>query len=75
MQIMKRLLFSILMAGFVYAGQSQEINDWENPLVIGINKEPYHANLTYHRKSIIVANVNRWMVAGNSVGMHVLSRE
>ena len=43
---MKRLLLSILMAGFVYAGQSQEINDWENPQVIGINKEPYHANLT-----------------------------
>ena len=43
---MKRLLLSILMAGFVYAGQSQEINDWENPHVIGINKEPYHANLT-----------------------------
>ena len=43
---MKRLLLSILMTGFVYAGQSQEINDWENPQVIGINKEPYHANLT-----------------------------
>ena len=28
---MKRLLLSVLMAGFVYAGQSQEINDWENP--------------------------------------------
>lgn len=43
---MKRLLLSILMVGFAYAGQSQEINDWENPQVIGINKEPYHANLT-----------------------------
>lgn len=43
---MKRLLLSILMVGFAYAFQGQEINDWENPQVIGINKEPYHANLT-----------------------------
>lgn len=43
---MKRLLLSILMLGFAYAFQGQEVNDWENPQVIGINKEPYHANLT-----------------------------
>jgi len=33
-----------------YAVQGQEINDWENPQVIGINKEPYHANLTLPSK-------------------------
>ncbi len=27
-------------------GHGQEVNDWENPQVLGINKEPYHATLT-----------------------------
>ena len=41
---MKKLLLSALLIGSVFAGQAQELNDWENPQVIGINKEPYHAN-------------------------------
>ena len=28
------------------AGRGQEAHDWENPQVVGINKEPYHATLT-----------------------------
>ncbi|MDO4738287.1 MAG: glycoside hydrolase family 2 TIM barrel-domain containing protein [Bacteroidales bacterium] len=47
---MRKLLLSILMFGLGYAVQGQEINDWENPQVIGINKEPYHANLTLPSK-------------------------
>lgn len=43
---MKKVVFLFLMLGIGYAVHSQEINDWENPQVISINKEPYHANLT-----------------------------
>ena len=47
---MRKLLLPILMLCLGYAVQGQEINDWENPQVIGINKEPYHANLTLPSK-------------------------
>ena len=43
---MRKLLLTILMIGLANVVQGQEPNDWENPQVIGINKEPYHANLT-----------------------------
>lgn len=29
-----------------YMPAPQEVPDWENPIVVGINKEPYHATLT-----------------------------
>ena len=38
---MRKLLLSILMFGLGYAVQGQEINDWENPQVIGINNFKY----------------------------------
>ena len=43
---MKRILCTILMFCLGYTSQGQEVNDWENPQVVGINKEPYHATLT-----------------------------
>lgn len=39
-----KLLF-LLLLGTAYAG-AQVVSDWENPAVIGINKEHYHATLT-----------------------------
>ena len=43
---MKRILCTILMFCLGYTSQGQDVNDWENPQVVGINKEPYHATLT-----------------------------
>jgi len=43
---MRKLMLSLLILAFGYVAQGQEINDWENPQVVGINKEPYHATLT-----------------------------
>ena len=43
---MKRIICTILMFCLGYTSQGQEVNDWENPQVVGINKEPYHATLT-----------------------------
>lgn len=43
---MKKLILSALVLSFGAVCPGQEINDWENPQVIGINKEPYHATLT-----------------------------
>lgn len=42
---MKRL---VITAGILMSlcANAQEVNDWENPQVIGINKEEYHATLT-----------------------------
>jgi len=37
----------LLLAPSAFA---QETNDWENPQVLGINKEPYHATLTLPSK-------------------------
>ena len=41
---MKRLviIFALLLA---ITAQAQEVRDWENPAVLGINKLPYHATL------------------------------
>ena len=41
---MKRILI-ILASVLVITAQAQEIHDWENPHVLGINKLPYHATL------------------------------
>ena len=43
---MKKTILTLFLASLAIAGQGQEINDWENPQVLGINKEPYHATLT-----------------------------
>jgi len=48
--MMKKLFFIILILSFGDFGYGQEINDWENPQVLGINKEPYHATLTLPSK-------------------------
>ena len=41
---MKRILI-ILTAVLSISAQAQEVHDWENPAVLGINKLPYHATL------------------------------
>ncbi len=46
---MKLKLFTLLLLGTAYAG-AQVAPDWENPLVVGINKENYHATLTLPSK-------------------------
>ena len=47
---MKKVLFALLLLFPGIAGQAQNISDWENPKVLGINKEPYHATLTLPSK-------------------------
>lgn len=42
---MRKKIFAFLLLSALYAG-AQEAPDWENPIVVGINKEPYHATLT-----------------------------
>lgn len=42
---MKLKLFTLLLLSASYAG-AQVAPDWENPAIVGINKEPYHATLT-----------------------------
>lgn len=42
---MRKKIFAFLLLSALYAG-AQEVPDWENPIVVGINKEPYHATLT-----------------------------
>lgn len=46
---MRRKLLIFLLLGTAYAG-AQVVSDWENPAVVGINKEPYHATLTLPSK-------------------------
>lgn len=41
----EKKIFAFLLLSALYAG-AQEVPDWENPIVVGINKEPYHATLT-----------------------------
>ena len=41
---MKRILI-ILTSVLSISAQAQEVHDWENPAVLGINKLPYHATL------------------------------
>lgn len=43
---MRIALLTMIMLAFSFVSHGQELNDWENPQVIGINKEPYHATLT-----------------------------
>jgi beta-galactosidase len=40
---MKKIFF-LLMSLLTITAQAQ-VNDWENPAVLGINKLPYHATL------------------------------
>lgn len=40
-----RVSFFILLAGLSASVMSQELPDWENPAVVGINKLPYHVTL------------------------------
>ena len=47
---MKKGILSILLLSMGLAVYGQEVPDWENPQVIGINKEPYHATLTLPSK-------------------------
>ena len=46
---MKKRLSTIILwvtaLMLVMSAQAQEMNDWENPAVLGINKLPYHATL------------------------------
>lgn len=49
---MRKKIFAFLLLSALYAG-AQEVPDWENPIVVGINKEPYHATLTCLRKKSI----------------------
>ena len=42
---MKRLGIILSVAVLTLTAQTQNINDWENPAVLGINKLPYHATL------------------------------
>lgn len=42
---MRKKTVAFLLLSVLYAG-AQEVPDWENPAVVGINKEPYHATLT-----------------------------
>lgn len=37
-------IFTLLIS--LYSVEAQTVPDWENPAVIGINKEPYHSTLT-----------------------------
>lgn len=46
---MRRKLLLLLLLGTAYAS-AQVVPDWENPAVIGINKEHYHATLTLPSK-------------------------
>lgn len=39
------LLFSVALLSLTIAAQAQQVHDWENPAVLGINKLPYHATL------------------------------
>jgi len=50
LQSMKRILLSVFALALGLASHAQEVNDWENPQVIGVNKEPYHAPLTLPSK-------------------------
>ena len=47
---MRKLIFTALMFGLAVVVQGQVVNDWENPQVVGINKEPYRATLTLPSK-------------------------
>lgn len=47
---MKRIKFIMLFLALCAASPAQEVNDWENPQVLGINKEPYHVTLTLPSK-------------------------
>ena len=47
---MRKLIFTTLMFGLAVVVQGQVVNDWENPQVVGINKEPYRATLTLPSK-------------------------
>ncbi|WP_163357257.1 hypothetical protein [Dysgonomonas sp. 25] len=42
---MKKIFFFLLLLGTTYVS-AQTVSDWENPAVVGINKEAYHATLT-----------------------------
>ena len=41
---MKRIII-LLTSVLSITAQAQEVRDWENPAVLGINKLPYHATL------------------------------
>ena len=47
---MRKTILILLGLSLVLSGRGQEVNDWENPQVLGINKEPYHATLTLPSK-------------------------
>ena len=47
---MKKAVLIVLGLVLGAVSRGQEVNDWENPQVIGINKEPYHATLTLPSK-------------------------
>ena len=44
---MRQTIISAVMVSTAFiALNAQQIPDWENPDVVGINKEPYHCTLT-----------------------------
>lgn len=47
---MRKGMITYLLLSIGAAVFAQEVPDWENPQVVGINKEPYHATLTLPSK-------------------------
>ena len=49
-------LFTLLLLNATYAG-AQGAPDWENPAVVGINKEHYHATLTLPSRKVACSEI------------------
>ena len=47
----------------------QEVPDWENPIVVGINKEPYHATLTLPSQKVDCKEIISLNASGDSNGL------
>ncbi|MBF0198974.1 MAG: hypothetical protein HQL32_14755, partial [Planctomycetes bacterium] len=43
MNIFQKLASAVIALSFLVTGHAQEQNDWENPTITQINKEPAHA--------------------------------
>lgn len=41
-----RIYIFLLTVCFTFQMRAQQVPDWENPRVVGINKEEYHSTLT-----------------------------
>lgn len=56
-QILLTLIGILFLAPTRMEAQAQKATDWENPAVIGINKESYHASLTLPSKKVNCSEV------------------